>query len=160
MDLRTPLRPRRGIKKVLPPFDPKSQEDQPLDLVAWINIRDRKMLMGLTAGEHKFVTIGGRRKYLPGGLEDEATALARTVREQVGVEIDAQSAYNIHVFRQTTKKGRHIRLSCYSADGLGLPIKNPAVLDDMRYLGSKDKHLLTQVCKDVFDWLEAAKIIA
>ncbi|MFF8814144.1 NUDIX hydrolase [Streptomyces pactum] len=84
----------------------------PLDSVAWLCVRDGRLLSVRTRGRDVFYLPGG--KYEPG--ETAAEALVRELAEEVGVEVAPGSlteAFTIHDVAHG-QDGRPLRMRCFT----------------------------------------------
>jgi uncharacterized protein (TIGR00730 family) len=68
----------------------------PVDALAWVLVRERRLLVVRTHGKDAFYLPGGKRE--PG--ESDARALAREVREELGVRLDAETLSLVGVFTE------------------------------------------------------------
>ena len=81
-------------------------------------VQDRKLLVARTKGKSAFFTPGGKRE--PG--ETDHAALIRECREELTVEIDAQSIQPYGVFEAQAfgkPEGTMVRTTCYTAEYSG-----------------------------------------
>jgi 8-oxo-dGTP diphosphatase len=91
-----------------------------IDSLAWIHVRDRRLLSVRTAGKTKFYLPGGKRE--PG--EGDVAGLCREIREELGVELDPLSFRFFAVLNEQADgyaNGRRVRMTCYTADHHGEP---------------------------------------
>ncbi|HEY3472654.1 MAG TPA: NUDIX domain-containing protein [Amycolatopsis sp.] len=94
--------------------------DGTIDSLAWIHVRDRRLLSVRTAGKAKFYLPGGKRE--PG--EGDVGGLCREIREELGVELDPLSFRFFAVLEEQADgfaDGRLVRMTCYTADHSGEP---------------------------------------
>jgi uncharacterized protein (TIGR00730 family) len=88
---------------------------EPVDVLAWLLVRDGKLLNVRTTGKKFFYLPGGKRE--PG--ESDPVGLAREIGEELGVRIDQRS---IRLFDLVTDEadgfanGRLVRMACYFAE--------------------------------------------
>lgn len=84
----------------------------PLESVAWLHLRDGRILSVRTRGNDTFYLPGG--KYEPG--ETAAEALSRELAEEVGVSVPASElteAFTIHDVAHG-RNGRRLRMTCFT----------------------------------------------
>jgi uncharacterized protein (TIGR00730 family) len=106
-----------------PPVDKWSRgagevPEAPLDVLAWIRVADRKLLTVRTDGKKLFYLPGGKRE--PG--ESDPAGLARELREELGVTIDASTLRLFDVVTDAADGfagGRRVRMTCYQVDHTG-----------------------------------------
>jgi len=92
----------------------------PIDALAWVHVRDRRLLSVRTAGKTKFYLPGGKRE--PG--EGDVAGLCREIREELGVALDPLSFRFFALLDEQADgfaDGRRVRMTCYTADHTGEP---------------------------------------
>lgn len=99
----------------------------------------------------RLLTVRARardRLYLPGGKresgEDDWTALAREVREELGVRLDPRTFRSIGVVEAPAHDqppGTRVRMACYTADYEG-ELSATGEVDEWLYVDPADRHLL------------------
>jgi 8-oxo-dGTP pyrophosphatase MutT (NUDIX family) len=94
--------------------------DKTIDSLAWIHVRDRRLLSVRTTGKTKFYLPGGKRE--PG--EGDVAGLCREIREELGVELDPLTFRFFAALEEQADgfaDGRLVRMTCYTADHQGEP---------------------------------------
>ncbi|MEU8637605.1 NUDIX domain-containing protein [Amycolatopsis sp. NPDC048633] len=94
--------------------------DTTIDSLAWIHLRDRRLLSVRTTGKTKFYLPGGKRE--PG--EGDVAGLCREIREELGVELDPLTFRFFAALEEQADgfaDGRVVRMTCYTADHQGEP---------------------------------------
>ncbi|HEY4020777.1 MAG TPA: NUDIX domain-containing protein [Pseudonocardiaceae bacterium] len=84
-------------------------------MLAWIIVRDGKLLNVRTRGKAYFYLPGGKRE--PG--ESDPNALAREIAEELGVRIDPASVRLFDLIQDRADgwaNGREVRMACYWAE--------------------------------------------
>ncbi|OAP25580.1 hypothetical protein A4R44_03965 [Amycolatopsis sp. M39] len=92
----------------------------PIDALAWVHVRDRRLLSVRTTGKEKFYLPGGKRE--PG--EGDVEGLCREIREELGVALDPLSFRFFALLDEQADgfaDGRRVRMTCYTADHAGEP---------------------------------------
>ena len=107
-----------------------------IDALAWILVRDRKLLSVRTKGKDKFYLPGGKRE--PG--ESDVAALCREVREELGVTLDPLTFTLFAVLDEQADgypNGRLVHQVCYLADFTG-DLKPQAEIAELDWLTTAD----------------------
>ena len=89
-----------------------------IDKLALILVRDRKQLVVRTAGKSAFFTPGGKRE----GAETDAQALVRECKEELDVDVAAETMEPYGVFQAQAfgkPEGTMVRMTCYTAEYTG-----------------------------------------
>jgi uncharacterized protein (TIGR00730 family) len=92
--------------------------EPPIDVLAWIEVADRRLLTVRADGKDLFYLPGGKRE--PG--ESDPVGLAREIREELSVSIDASTLRLFDVVTDVADGfagGRRVRMTCYHADYAG-----------------------------------------
>lgn len=124
-----------------------------IDKVAWIHLRDGKVLSARSRGKDRFYLPGGKRE--PG--ESDAQCLTREIREELAVELRPDSIAYLATFQAQAHghaDGVLVRMICYAAEPEGEPAA-AAEIEEWQWLGYADKHRASAVDGLVFDWLHA-----
>ncbi|MFC3456456.1 NUDIX hydrolase [Amycolatopsis speibonae] len=109
-----------------------------IDSLAWIHVRDRRLLSVRTEGKAKFYLPGGKRE--PG--EGDVGGLCREIREELGVELDPRSFRFFAVLNEQADgyaDGRRVRMTCYTAEHHGEPAPGREIAESA-WLSSADAH--------------------
>ena len=124
---------------------------EPIEVVAWVWVRDNRLLGARSAGQELFYAPGGKKQ---DGESDEQT-LVREVREELGLELDAGTARALTVIvapAHGQHAGRTVRMACYTSDPpAGDPVAS-AEIEELAWLGLTDRHrcaVADQVLMDV-----------
>jgi len=123
-----------------------------IDKVALIHLKNGKILTARSKGKEKFYTPGGKRE---NGESDEE-CLAREVKEELTVEIDAATSKYMGIFNaQADGKpaGVEVKMTCYQAELLGAPIPSSEI-EEIRWLTYEERALTSHVDKVIFEYLK------
>ncbi|WP_067491834.1 NUDIX hydrolase [Actinomadura hibisca] len=106
-----------------------------IDKVAWICVRDGRVLAVRSHGRDAFYLPGGKRE--PG--EDDAATLAREVGEELGVALTGDP---VHLGTWAApadgrSDGATVRMACYTAGHAGTP-RAAAEIAEVAWLSSAD----------------------
>lgn len=102
-----------------------------IDKLAFIEIKDRKVLVTLSKGKDKWYIPGGKREK----GETDLQALTREVKEELAVDIFSESVRTYGVFEAQAHgkpKGTIVRMTCYTASYKGTLIPS-AEIEKMNY---------------------------
>lgn len=120
------------------------EEPAPLfiDKLALIVVRDRRTLMVRTRGNQVFYTPGGKREK----GESDGEALAREVKEELGVELlqETMQPYSVfHALAHGKPEGTKLRMTCYTASFVG-EAAACSEIEELRWMASStDRSLLS-----------------
>jgi len=116
---------------------PASSEG-PIDVLAWVLVRDGKLLNVRTTGKEFFYLPGGKRE--PG--ESDPNGLAREISEELGVRIDPSSIRLCDLVTDRADgfaNGRLVRMACYFADYAG-ELTPAREIAELAWIGLADAH--------------------
>jgi 8-oxo-dGTP pyrophosphatase MutT (NUDIX family) len=122
-----------------------------IDKIAWLQLRDGRILSTRSRGKSVFYLPGGKRE--PG--ESDAETLIREIREELTVEIVPASIEPAGVFEAQADghtAGLVVRMTCYTADFAGT-LSASSEIDEVAWLGYEDRDRVSAVDKIIFDHL-------
>lgn len=121
-----------------------------IDKVAWIHIKDKKMLCVRSKGKELFYLPGGKRE---SGESDEQTLL-REIKEELNVTLDPQSLTFVKVFEAPADRqfpGAIVRMHCYKALFRG-ELQAQSEIAELQWLSFEQRHRLSTASQMVFDY--------
>ena len=121
-----------------------------IDKVAWIYLKDKKMLCVRSQGKELFYLPGGKRE--PGETDEQT--LLREIKEELNVELDPKSLLFEKMFEAPADQqfpGTLVRMHCYKARFSG-ELKAQAEIAEMQWLSYKEYNRLSPAGKIVFDY--------
>lgn len=153
----------KGIDRFLDTIDPNHSlnsidyyvepSDNTIDKLAWILLKEKRILCVRSKGKSLF--------YLPGGKRDKGEsdlkALTREIKEKLQVSLEAHSFQFIRVFEaQADGKppGVLVRMTCYEATYLGV-LQVDAEIEEMAWISYQEKEKVSEVCKVIFEHLRS-----
>ena len=121
---------------------------EPIDKLAWIEIRDRRILSTRSHGKDVWYIPGGKRE--PG--ETDAAALIREVGEELSVELVPESISHFGDFEAQADghpEGVRVRMQCYRARCVG-ELRPAAEIAEFAWLTSAEASRISPVDQLIF----------
>ena len=128
-----------------------------IDKLAWILITDKMILSTRSFGKDKFYIPGGKREL----GETDAQALFREIKEELSVELIIDSLQFVGEFQAQAHghpDGKIVKMTCYMADYTG-ELAAASEIEEIKWLTSSDKDLISHVDKLIFDFLKEKDLI-
>ena len=129
-----------------------------IDKLAWIYIKDRKILSTRSKGKDAWYIPGGKREE----GESDLQALVREVKEEMDVDMDTDSIKYFDTFKAQAHgkpEGVFVQMTCYTGDYRG-ELKPSAEIEEMNWLTSDtDPKLLSPVDLIIFADLKKKNLI-
>ncbi len=122
-----------------------------IDKVAWIHLRDGRVLSTRSRGKDTWYLPGGKRE---AGESDEA-CLVREIREELAVTLRSDSLRSLGVFAAAAHgkpPGTEIHMACYAAEYDG-ELCASAEIEEFAWLGYADRAQSAPVDQLIFDTL-------
>ena len=122
-----------------------------IDKLAWIQLKDQKILSTRSKGKAKFYIPGGKRE---AGESDEA-ALIREIKEELTIDlIPSTIAFvgNFQAQADSHAAGIQVLMQCYTADYKGT-IEAAAEIAEIVWLTNADRDKISRVDQLIFDFL-------
>jgi 8-oxo-dGTP pyrophosphatase MutT (NUDIX family) len=129
-----------------------------IDKLAWIEIKDNRILLTRSYGKDKYYIPGGKREL---GETDEQ-ALIREISEELSVIIDKSSLKFIGTFKAQAHgqpEGVFVKMTCYSGDYIG-ELKANSEIEAIRWFTYSDKDQVVGVDKLIFEHLNKTELLA
>lgn len=128
-----------------------------IDKIAWIYIKDKKILSTLSKGKDTYYIPGGKRE----NFENDVETLTREIKEELSVEILTDSIKYYGTFKAQAhgkKEGIVVKMSCYTADFKGV-LKEDSEIDKIVWLKYCDVDKISPVDKLIFEDLHNKGLI-
>lgn len=130
----------------------------PIDKLAWIYIKDKKILSTRSKGKDAWYIPGGKREE---GETDQQT-LIREVKEELAVDLLPETIKYIDTFKAQAHgkpEGVFVQMTCYSGEYTG-ELQPSAEIEEMKWLTSvADPALLSPVDRIIFKYLKDKRLI-
>lgn len=123
-----------------------------IDKVAWIYLKEGKILSTLSKGKSKYYIPGGKREV----GETDIQTLAREIEEELSVQILASSAvfWGEYVAQADSHpQGIEVAMQCYIAEYEG-KLEAAAEIDHFAWLTYQDYERISPVDRLIFDALK------
>jgi len=128
-----------------------------IDKLAFIEIKDRRVLETLSHDKDVWYIPGGKREE---GESDEA-ALIREIKEELSVEIIAESIKLYGVFKTQAHgkpEGTMVKMTCYTAEYKGT-LSPSSEVEKMDYFNYSQRDKVSPVDQLIFDDLKNKNLI-
>lgn len=134
-------------------------DNQTIDKLAWIYIKDRKVLGTRSKGKDAYYIPGGKRE----SGESDHQALLREVKEELTVDLLPNSLKFFNKFRAQAHgkpEGVLVQMTCYTADFTG-NMTPSAEVEELYWLTYKDRNTekTSPVDKLILDYLKEQNLI-
>ena len=123
-----------------------------IDKLAWIHIKDGRLLAARSRGKDVYFVPGGKRE--AGELDEQA--LTREVLEELSVALDRDSLRPLHVFEAQAhgrEDGVIVRMTCFTGDYRGA-LQPAAEIEEIAWLTYADRDRVSLVTQHIMDWLK------
>ena len=128
-----------------------------IDKLAWIEIKDNRILLTKSFGKDKFYIPGGKREV----GETDSQALAREVEEELSVRVDNNSLTFMGVFEAQAHgqpEGVLVKMTCYAGDYWG-ELQANAEIEALRWFSYSEKDQVVGVDQIIFDYLNEKELL-
>lgn len=122
-----------------------------IDKVAWVHVKDRRLLGARSHGKDKYYLPGGKRE--PG--ETDVECLCREITEELSASLRRETVAPVRVFSAQADgkpEGTIVQMSCYTAEFSGALQANSEIAEIV-WLSFKDRDQCSAVTQVVMDWL-------
>ncbi|HLN18578.1 MAG TPA: NUDIX domain-containing protein [Patescibacteria group bacterium] len=132
-------------------------EQKIIDKLAWIYIKERKILSTLSKGKDKFYIPGGKRN----NGETNQEALAREILEELSINLIPDTVNYFGKFEAQAHgkaEGIIVRMTCYTGEYSG-ELKADNEIEKIVWLQYNDKVNCSPVDNIIFDYLKEKNLI-
>ncbi|WP_405495206.1 NUDIX domain-containing protein [Nocardia sp. NBC_00511] len=130
------------------------REQRLIDTVAWVRIEDGRILCARPAGKDIFYIPGGKRE----GAETDPETLIREIREELTVEIAADSIAHVGTYEAPIPDAL-VRMACYTAEYSGV-LAVSSEIEEIAWFTYADRPHVPPVDQLLFDDLVADGLLA
>lgn len=132
---------------------------QIVDKLAWIYIKDRKLLGTRSYGKEAYYIPGGKREK----GESDHQALIRELKEELTIDLLPETLKYLGTFNAQAHgkpEGIMVQMTCYTADFKGIMTPS-AEVEEFYWLEHKDRHTdkTSPVDKIILDFLKEKNLI-
>jgi len=123
-----------------------------IDKIAWIEIKEQKILSARSKGKSIFYLPGGKRE--PGETDEET--LIREIQEELDVSLLPDSLEFVGHFEAQAHghaEGVMVSMRCYSGTFEGA-LKVSSEIEEMAWLDSSNMDIISPVDQIIFQWLK------
>ncbi|WP_117234778.1 NUDIX hydrolase [Vibrio maerlii] len=131
--------------------------DKIIDKLAWIFIKDGKLLAVRSKGKDLFYLPGGKRE----AGESDTEALIREIQEELSVDLSSESVKYMETFKAQADgkaEGVYVQLTCYFADYVG-ELSAAAEIEELRYIDGNDEAVCSVAALEVMHWLQSKGLV-
>lgn len=128
-----------------------------IDKVAFLYLKEGKILSTRSKGKDKYYIPGGKRE----GNETDMETLVREVKEELCVDIDTSTAKYYGIFEAQAHgqaEGVIVKMTCYTAEYIG-ELKADSEIAEIVWLTSEDMDAISPVDKLIFADLKAKGLL-
>jgi 8-oxo-dGTP diphosphatase len=129
-----------------------------IDKLAWVHLRDQKILCARSKGNDTYYFPGGKRE---AGESDHA-ALIREIKEELSVDLRPETLTYLGQFAAQAHgqaPGVLVQMTCYTAKYAGT-LTPASEIEEMAWLAYRDKARTSAVAHLIFDWLKERDLLA
>lgn len=129
-----------------------------IDKLAYIYLKDGKVLITLSRGKDTWYIPGGKREQ----GESDQQALIREVKEELDVDLQPETIKHYGTFEAQAHgkpEGTVVRMTCYTADFTG-ELKATSEIEKLDYFNYAQKGLASPVDNLIFDDLFTRGLIS
>lgn len=128
-----------------------------IDKIAFIYLKDKKILSTLSKGKDTYYIPGGKRE----GNETDEETLIRECKEELTIDIKKDTIKYYGTFEAQAHgkaEGIIVKMTCYLADFLGA-LEPSSEIKEIRWLEYKDLNIISPVDKLIFKDLYEKNLI-
>ena len=129
----------------------------PIDKLAWVYIKDKKVLYVRSKGKDTFYNPGGKREQ----GESDTQALIREIKEELEVELIPETIKYLETFKAQAHgkpEGVFVEIKCYIGDYEGI-LKPSAEIEELAWFSSLDMERTSPTGKLALIWLKDQNLI-
>jgi len=128
-----------------------------IDKLAWIELKDKKILSTLSKGKQKYYIPGGKREF----DETDHQALIREIKEELNVDLIENSLQYFGTFQSQADghaKGIEVKMTCYTSKYQGI-LKASSEIEKIVWLTYDDIEQISPVDQIIFNFLRKKDLL-
>ncbi|SET19321.1 NUDIX domain-containing protein [Paenibacillus sp. NFR01] len=128
-----------------------------IDKIAWIHLRDSKVLGARSAGKETYYFPGGKRE--PGETDEQT--LIREIEEELTVRIEPDTIKPFGVFEAAAHgkaEGVAVKMTCLTAEYSGT-LEPASEIAELAWLSYSDRERVSAVSQLIFDRLHELDLL-
>ena len=128
-----------------------------IDKLAWVCVRNHKLLVARSYGKHTYYIPGGKRDC----NENDQMALIREIKEELSVDLLSETIEYIETFKAQAHdkpNGVMVNITCYTADFHG-EIQADNEIEEVRFISYEDRDECSLITQIIMDWLKSKNMI-
>ncbi len=128
-----------------------------IDKLAWIEIKEKKILVARSKGKEAFYIPGGKRE----DGESDSEALIREIQEELSVDLKIESLDYYGTFSAQAHghaEGIIVKMTCYSGNYEG-KLKASAEIEELEWLEFEEMNKTSHVDKIIFKDLRSKGLL-
>lgn len=128
-----------------------------IDKLAWIEIREGKLLSTRSKGRTRYYIPGGKRE----AGESDFEALSREIQEELTVRLVESSMTFTGIFQaqaDSHPEGIQVQMTCYQEAYTGT-IAPSSEIEEVVWLSYADRERVSPVDQLIMDWLKERKLL-
>ena len=128
-----------------------------IDKLAWIEIKNKKILSTLSKGKQKYYIPGGKRA----SNETDHQALIREIREELDIDLIEDSLQYFGTFQSQADghaKGIEVKMTCYTGQYQGV-LKASSEIEKIVWLTYEDIEDVSPVDQIIFNFLRKKELL-
>ncbi|APD05926.1 putative acetyltransferase [Flavobacteriaceae bacterium UJ101] len=123
-----------------------------VDKIAWIEIKNGKILSTRSKGKNTFYIPGGKRET----NESDEETLIREIKEELSVDILPDTIEYIGTFKAQSDgapEGVIVKMTCYKGNYVG-NLKENSEIEEIRWLTFENLDIISEVDRKIFTFLK------
>ena len=122
-----------------------------IDTVAWVHVRDGRVLCARPRAQDVFYVPGGKRE----GAESDLQTLVREIAEELTVTLRPETVRHAGTYQADHPDGTVVRMSCYTGEYSGT-LAASSEIGELAWFCYADRPRVPPVDQLLFDYLHAA----
>ncbi len=121
-----------------------------IDTVAWVHLRNGRILCARSRGKGVFYIPGGKRE----GTETDLQTLLREIAEELTIALRPETVTHVGTYAAAQDGGVAVRMSCYAGEYTGT-LAASSEIDELAWFCYADRPQVPPVDQLLFDDLRA-----